>query len=102
MCTLSKCYDKCVIAVVVLEVKPLANFLYGYRKGRQFLDVVAPLVYWLRRAAEWHLPLRIVSLVVDAAFDNMNIEVASGYTSRTWAMTFTDTMANEFGEQVAL
>ena len=46
--------------------------------------------------------MTLLYLAYDAAFDNMNIVAASGYTSRTWAMTFTDTMANEFGEQVAL
>ena len=44
------------------------------------------------------LYMTLLYLAYDAAFDNMNIVVASGYTSRTWAMTFTDAMANEFGE----
>ena len=53
------------------ELKPLPSQLFGFRSGRQCLDIVSFLVESLRKAEEWNEKLFVILMDVASAFDSV-------------------------------
>ena len=57
------------------ELRPLPSQMFGFRSGRQCLDIVSYLVEGLRKAEEWGEKLFVVSMDVASAFDAIRPEI---------------------------
>ena len=64
--TLFKLYEICMCKVLDKELRPLPAELFGFRPGRQCLDIVSFLVEGLRKAEEWGEKLFVSEEHVDA------------------------------------
>ena len=70
-----KVYEICAWTVAEQSLRPLPGSIWGFRPGRQALDVVGALAWGFRRAAEWDQELYLASLDVEGAFDAMRAEL---------------------------
>ena len=73
--TLYRLYELCMWKVLDKELKPLPSQLFGFRPGRQCLDIVFFLVESLRKAEEWGEKLFVVSMDVASGFDSVRADI---------------------------
>ena len=73
--TLYKLYELCILKVLDKEFKPLPTQLFGFRPGRQCLDIVFFLVESLRKAEEWGEKLFVISMDMASAFDSVRADI---------------------------
>ena len=73
--TLFKLCEICMWNVLDKELQPLPGQMFGFRPGRQCLDIVSILVKALRKAEEWGEKLCVVSMDVASAFDTVRAEI---------------------------
>ena len=73
--TLYKLYELCMWKVLDKELRPLPYQLFGFRPGRQCLDIVSFLVDSLCKAEEWSEKLFVISMDVASAFDSVGAEM---------------------------
>ena len=70
-----KLYEVCMWKVLDKELKPLPSQMFGFRTGRQCLDIVSFLVEGLRKAEEWGEKLFVISVDVASDFDAVRAEI---------------------------
>ena len=70
-----KWYEIAAWILLDRHLRPLPDWIVGFRPGRQVLDITAGLATALSKAHEWHQPLVIMSSDVAAAFDIVSPEL---------------------------
>ena len=73
--TLYNLYEQCMWKVLDRELRPLPDQLFGFRPGRQCLDIVSFLVESLRKAEECGEKLFVISMDVASAFDSVRADI---------------------------
>jgi hypothetical protein len=73
--SLLKWYEMALWIVLDRCIRPLPDWIVGFRPGRQVLDIAAGIATALGKAQEWNRPLVVVSVDVRAAFDNVTVEL---------------------------
>ena len=79
------------LKVLDKELQPLHCQMFGFRPGRQCLDVVSFLVESLRKAAEKGEKLFVVSMDVASAFDTVRAEILGDALQQRGASNFSAT-----------
>ena len=86
--TLYKLYEICMWKVLDKELKPLPSQLFGFRPGRQCLDIVSFLVEGLRKPEEWNEKLFVISMDVASAFDSVRADILGDVLLQRGASAF--------------
>ena len=70
-----KLYEVCMWKVLDKELKPLPCQMFGFRTGRQCLDIVSFLVEGLWKAEEWDEKLFVIAMDVASASGAVRAEI---------------------------
>ena len=68
---LNTCFTGCVTSVASLLVSPFTCDLYGFRAGRQCMEISELARLLLEKFSEWDLPMLILRGAISRALDNL-------------------------------